>query len=155
MTPVEAFLLVLSGTLGVYCEFIRPGRVFPGLAGSVLAAAGIRGFACMQLTRAGMVLIGLAIALFLLEVFWLEAFWRANLLAGLAGIVSLTIGFCLLVRGPGGIPPALAIFAGISFGCLTLFLCCGAKRARRNKWSDVAPEQLVQQERRNFPPPVP
>ncbi len=143
MTPVEAFLLVLSGTLGIYCEFIRPGRVFPGLAGSVSVAAGIRAIARMQLSHTGMVLIGLAIALFLLELFWLKALWRVNLLAGLAGIVSLTIGFCLLVRGPGGIPPALAISAGISFGCLTLFLCYQAKRARRNKWSDVALEQLV------------
>ncbi len=141
MIPNTAFLITLVGLLGVYCEFVRPGRVFPGLAGSVLAIGGIYDLTRHPLSRGGLILVGLALALF-----GLEAFWRVDFVGGLLATASLSAGSSLLLSGPERLRPALAISASILFGGITVLLCYGAKRARRNKWSDIAEPQ----EGRNF-----
>jgi membrane-bound ClpP family serine protease len=136
MTPDQALLLTLTGILGVYCELVWPGRVVPGVAGALMAAVGVRGFTHMELSCWGLVFTGLGLAFFLIE-----AFWRVNLLAGAAGAVSLSVGACVLVDGPGGVSRAVALPACLIFSGLTLFLCWVAKRARRNKWSDLTDEE--------------
>lgn len=133
MTAGQAFSLVLLGALSVYGEFVRPGLVFPCVAGLLMGIAGIYGLAHMQLTSSGLILIGVAAALFLLE-----CFWQLNLVAGLAGTAALSFGALLLVRSPAGISPRLAIIASLLFGGVTIFLCWEAKRARGNKRADLA-----------------
>jgi membrane-bound ClpP family serine protease len=133
LSPGEAFLSVISGVLGIYCEFIWPGRVFAGIAGAAFTCAGIFALARRPLTPAGVMLLTLAAGLFLIE-----AFWRVDMIAGLAGTVCLTAGAILLVRAPAAIPPAFALPTCIIFGGVTILLSRGAKRARRNKWSDLA-----------------
>lgn len=133
MEPGEAFILVLTGAVCVYGEFLRPGRVVPGLAGSLMAIAGVHGLSRIQLSRTGMLLVGTAAALFLLE-----AFCRLDFVAGVAATVLLAVGSSLLVRDPSHLSPALTIPACIVFGGVTIFLCWQAKRARRNKWQDLS-----------------
>ncbi len=132
MAAGDAFILVLLGAVGVYVEFIRPGRVVAGLTGSLLAIAGLHGLAGAQLNGTGIALTAMAAALLLIE-----AFWRIDFVAGLAGTAALTVGGCLLVQQPARVSPGLTIPACIVFGSATMFLCWQAKRARRNKWQDL------------------
>ncbi len=127
-----AFLLVLTGLLGAYSEFVWPGRVLPGLAGCVLTIVGAYFLWQNSLTAVGLTLVGAAILFFVAE-----AFWRVNLIAGLFGITALSCGFWLLIDGPRRIPPALAVPSSVAFGGITVFLLHAAKRARSNKWSDI------------------
>jgi membrane-bound ClpP family serine protease len=133
MTAGAAFILILLGMVCMYGEFIWPGRVFPCLAGSLLMIAGVEGLARMHLSSWGMTLIALGFALFLVE-----AFWGINLVAGIIGTALLSVGASLLVRAPAHLSPELTVPACTLFGGLTVFLCWKAKRARRNKWSDLA-----------------
>jgi membrane-bound serine protease (ClpP class) len=133
MAAGDAFILVLLGAVGLYVEFIRPGRVVPGLTGSLLAVAGMHGLAGAQLNRTGIAVTVIAAALFLIE-----AFWRIDFLAGLGGTAALTVGCCILVQQPARLSPALTIPACIVCGSATTFLCWQGKRARRNKWQDLS-----------------
>lgn len=127
-----AFLLVLVGLLAIYSELVWPGRVLPGVVGCVSTIAG--GYFLWQNspTAVGVALIAAAIIFFLAE-----AFWKVDLIAGILGIVALSSGSCLLINGSRRIPPALALPGSIIFGGITAFLLSAAKRARRNKWSDM------------------
>ena len=136
----EAFLLVLSGILGIYCEFIWPGRLLPFFGGCALAALGVAGLARMPLSGLGLCGIASALSLFLIE-----AFSRFNLLPGLGAIISLSIGSSLLVQAPARIPIVLAVLVSIVFGCLTLFLLYAAKQARRSKWSDLNSQRNIRE----------
>lgn len=134
MSAEEVFGLILLGVLGIYWELLWPGRVLPGVVGLVMAAAGIvELFRTPVLSGGGLTLVGVAGALFVCE-----AFWRIDFVAGVAGTIALCLGSTFFLQNPGGIPPYLGISASIVFGAGTIFLCWNAKRARRNKWSDLA-----------------
>ncbi len=132
MTSGYAFLLVLVGLLGIYSEFVWPGRVLPGVGGCLLTSAG--GYFLWQKspTVIGLALIGTAVAFFIAE-----AFLPVNLIAGILGIATLSWGFCVLTGGARRIPAALAVPSSVVFGWITVVLLNVAKRARRNKWSDI------------------
>lgn len=130
--PNTAFILTICGVLTIYCEFVWPGRVYPGVLGSIALITGAYFLWRNSPSPAGFLLIGLAAALFLVEAFWPTAF-----VAGIAGTVSLSFGFCRLFPGPNRIAAGLAIPVCIVFGAISVFLAYGAKRARRNKWSDL------------------
>jgi len=128
MGPNTAFCLVIFGMLGIYCEFIRPGRVLPGICGAAATVTG--GY---HLWRAipsafGLELLTLAVALFILD-----AFINTYFLAGASATAALAFGFVRLIPGDHGIHPLLSIPWCIAFGAITMFLNWSARRARRNK----------------------
>jgi len=130
--PNTAFCLLLFGLLGVYCELIRPGRALPGVVGAAAAFTG--GYLLLQAspTALGLELLGGAAALFLLD-----AFFPTYFVAGTAATAALTFGFTMLIAGPRGIRPILAIPCCLGFGAITTFLNSAARRARRNKRADL------------------
>jgi membrane-bound serine protease (ClpP class) len=130
--PNTAFVLLILGVVGIYCELIWPGRVAPGVIGAAAAVTGSYFLFRWPLERSGLVLIG-AGALFLIA----EACWGRYLLLGALGAIALTAGFCCLLPGPRRIVPELAIPLSAIFGLLSAFLAAAAKRARRNKWADL------------------
>ena len=132
MVPTNAFLLLVCGILCIYSESVWPGRVIPGLVGGVLAISGTYFLWRNSPTAIGLLLIGGAVIFFVAE-----AFWRVDLVSGVAGLVALTCGFCLLFPAPQGIAVRLAIPVCVIFGAITIFLMYQAKRARRNKRSDL------------------
>lgn len=133
LTPGDALILLLLGVLGLYCEFLRPGRFLPALAGLSFATVGVYAFAQMEIEWKGLWLIALALALF-----GAEAWRQAHFVAAVAGTALLSVGCCLLVRSPAPVSPALAIPVCGIFGLVTTVLLRQANRARRNKWSDLA-----------------
>ncbi|MDQ2776648.1 MAG: hypothetical protein M3Y57_17275 [Acidobacteriota bacterium] len=132
LSPGLAFTLVITGTLGVYCEFVWPGKVWPGAIGSMLLIFGAYSFARYHPSTHGLILLAFAAALFLIE-----TFRETHLISGIAGIVALAAGFCTLLDKPRTIPPVLACLLSVIFGSVTVYLANGAKRARRNKRIDL------------------
>ena len=132
MGPNTAFCLIIFGLLGVYCEFIWPGRVWQIVVGSAAAITG--GY---YLWRAEPTLIGLELLALSTFLFLLDAYLDSCFIAGIAATAALTFGFAKLIPGPHGIRPLLAIPWCLAFGIITLVLNSLGRRARRNKYTGV------------------
>lgn len=132
LAPSTAFVLAILGVLAIYCEFVWPGKVYPGVLGSIVLIIGAYFLWLNSPSRSGLVLIGLAVPLFLVE-----TLWKTGFVAGIAGTALLSFGVCRLFTGPNRIGLGLAIPVCIVFGAISVFLAYGARRARQNKWSDV------------------
>lgn len=132
MGPNAAFLMLMFGVLLIYGEFLRPGRLLPGLLGSVMATTGAYWLCCNSPAVPGVLLVILGV-LFLIA----EALWDTHLIAGILGTISLLAGFSLLLPHAQRIAPSLDVPICIVFGAVTTFLAFEGKRARRNKRSDL------------------
>jgi membrane-bound ClpP family serine protease len=133
MGPNTAFCLVIFGALGIYCEFIWPGRIWQGILGVAAVDAG--GYFLWRAAPAatGLELLTLAAVLFLLD-----TIVNTRFSAGVLATCALAAGFVLLIPGARGIRPLLAIPWCVVFGATTMALNWAGRRARSNKWSDLA-----------------
>ena len=129
--PSSSFVLAVLGILGIYSEFIRPGRVLPGLLGAAALVCGSYFLWRHSPSRIGLLFIVLAAALFILE-----SLYKTYFVAGALASACLAVGACILFREGPGIEAAVAIPTSAAFGALTTFLGSVAKRARLNKRSD-------------------
>ena len=125
MTPSHGFLLLLSGILGIYCEFLWPGRMLPGVLGCALAATAAYFLWQNSPTRVALALLGVAVLLFLIEIFW-----TVDFLAGITATLLLACGFSLLFPAPRAIPLVLVVPVSLAFGSTTLLLAHTAKIGR-------------------------
>jgi membrane-bound serine protease (ClpP class) len=130
--PNVAFSILMVGLLLVYVEFLRPGRLLPGLFGSVMAVAGSYWLWRNAPLTPGILLLILAAVLLISE-----TLWSAHFIPGLLGTLTTAAGFFLLFPPERRIALGLAIPISIVFGVTTTFLAFEAKRARRNKRSDL------------------
>jgi membrane-bound serine protease (ClpP class) len=89
--PNTAFLLLIFGVLSIYGEFLRPGRLVPGLLGSIMAITGAYWLWRNSPLVPGVLLIALA-ALLLTT----EALWDAYFIPGILGTLTLLAGFWML-----------------------------------------------------------
>lgn len=126
--PNLAFGAVLLGILGIYCEFVRPGLVAPGVAGGVLALLGISALSTMPLTVAGVALLAAAVLLLPLDAIMGKGWLLSALIA-----IALATGAGLLIDGRPGIRWPVAIGSASLFGSIAGYLAAIARRARRNK----------------------
>ncbi len=133
LAPSTAFVLAILGVLAIYCEFVWPGKVYPAVLGSIILIIGAYFLWLNSPTGIGLLLVGLATLLFLVE-----TFWNSRFLAGVAATILLSFGFCRLFTGANRIRASLAIPVCIVFGAISVFLAYGARRARQNKWSDIS-----------------
>lgn len=132
LAPSTAFVLAILGLFAIYCEFVWPGKVYPGVLGSIALIVGAYFLWLNSPTGIGLLLVGVAALLFLVE-----TLWNTRFTAGTAGTILLSLGFCRLFTGPNRIVPELAIPVCIVFGAISVFLAYSVRRARQNKWSDV------------------
>lgn len=125
--PNFAVVAVAAGVLIASVEFIRPGWVWPGVAGGVLALTGASRLAARGLNPAGLALVALGSAC-VLSILW---FARPALLAA-AGTLLIAAGLLFITKEPpihwwvAG-PAALMVSVGPGY-----FLASAA-RARRIK----------------------
>jgi membrane-bound ClpP family serine protease len=131
--PNLAFSLAVLGTLAVYFEFVRPGRVIPGLIGALLLISGGYWLARNSPAERGIILLTGAALLFVIE-----AIWNTYFVAALAGTIAMGLGALQLFRQEPRIHPALAVGLSVVFGGVTAVLACSARKSRKNKWSDLA-----------------
>lgn len=125
--PNVAFLLILSGVALIYCEFVLPGRIVFGAAGALSALCGLALLLRVPHPSAPIILLLIAACCFAMD-----AFIQTWFLACIAGTLLLAYAFSHL-----GVTPLLAYTATPLFGLGTAALNSVARRARRNKQSDL------------------
>jgi len=138
--PDVFFLLLIVGALGLYTEFTHPGMVAPGVVGAICMVLALYAMHLLPVNLAGIVLIVVAIALFVLEAKYTS---HGVLLAG--GIIAMMLGALFLVRSPltgGGVSPLVALAVTIPFAGISVFLMRSVLRSR--KWKPATgPEEMI------------
>src|SRR5277367_4814378 len=128
--PNVGFILLVLGVLGIYVEFTSPGLIFPGIAGAILALLGLSSLSILPINWAGVGLLVLSIALFVLE-----AKFASHGMLGIGGTISMVLGALLLVNGPPDmrIHLSTALAVALPFAAITMFLVSMVIKARQNK----------------------
>ena len=96
--PNVAYLLMMIGLAGLYFELSHPGTIFPGVVGAISLILAFFAFQTLPVNYAGILLIGLALVLFILEM----KITSYGLLS-LGGIICLFLGSLMLFRETGGL----------------------------------------------------
>lgn len=92
--PNIAFLLLVVGLLGLFVEFLHPNFV-TGIIGGLALILAFTGFGSLPLNVAGLLLIGLAVALFLFE-----ATVTSHGILAIGGVITFALGASALYTGP-------------------------------------------------------
>jgi len=118
--PNIAYLLMMAGILGLYMEFSNPGAIFPGVAGGIALLLALTSFQVLPINYAGLLLIGLGMALLIAE-----AFVPSFGILGIGGVVSLGLGSVLLFDVQGSdlsVQPSIIIAAVGTFATFVLIV---------------------------------
>ncbi len=129
--PDVFFVLLIIGVLGLYTEFTHPGVIAPGVIGGICAVLALYAMHLLPVNFAGVLLILLALALFILEAKYTS---HGVLLAG--GVVSMLLGAMFLIRSPltaGGVSLGVAAAVTLPFAALCVILMRLVLRSRRWK----------------------
>lgn len=141
--PDVFFVLMMVGVLGLYTEFTHPGMVAPGVIGGICAVLALYAMHLLPVNFAGVLLILLALALFILE-----AKLTSHGVLAIGGIVSMMLGAMFLIRSPltsGGVSLGVALAATLPFALITVFLMRLVLRSRSWK-STTGREELIGEE---------
>ncbi|OKJ92527.1 protease/transporter [Streptomyces sp. CB03234] len=125
-SPELAFLFLSIGTLAVIYELASPGMGLGGVTGAILLVLGFVALSVLPFNAGGLLLLGLAAALFVAEVITPGVGIFA---AG--GTVSLVFAGVLLFRGELGVDPAVLWPTAVVVGGGALLAGRLAWRARR------------------------
>ncbi|MGC1484598.1 MAG: nodulation protein NfeD [Candidatus Acidiferrum sp.] len=126
--PDVFFVLLLVGVLGLYTEFTHPGMIAPGVIGGICAVLALYAMHFLPVNFAGVLLILLALALFILE-----AKFTSHGVLAFGGIVAMMLGAMFLIRSPltsGGVSLGVALAATLPFAFITIFLMRLVLRSR-------------------------
>ncbi|HST20591.1 MAG TPA: NfeD family protein, partial [Blastocatellia bacterium] len=129
--PRIAFILFVIGALCVYFEFQHPGAIVPGVVGSVSVVLALYGFHMLPINLTGVLLMGVAAGLFVLE-----AKVQGFGILGLGGIAAAVTGAMILIDVPNPelrLPLGLVIAVIVPFAVILVFMLKLALRARRMK----------------------
>ncbi len=141
--PDVFFVLLMVGVLGLYTEFTHPGMIAPGVIGGICAVLALYAMHILPVNFAGVLLILLALALFILE-----AKFTSHGVLAIGGIVSMMLGAMFLIRSPltsGGVSLGVALAATLPFALITIFLMRLVLRSRLWK-STTGREELIGEE---------
>jgi membrane-bound serine protease (ClpP class) len=133
VAPDMFFFLLIVGVLGLYTEFTHPGMIAPGVAGGICLVLALYAMQILPVNIAGIFLILLALALFVLE-----AKFTSHGVLAVGGIVSMLLGALFLIRSPftaGGVSLMTAVAVTLPFAVLTIFLMRLVIRSR--KWKQT------------------
>jgi membrane-bound serine protease (ClpP class) len=118
--PRVAFILFALGALCVYFEFQHPGAIVPGVAGALSVVLALYGFHMLPINLTGVLLLGAAIALFVLE-----AKVQGFGVLGAGGIIAAVVGSLILVDVPNPemrLPLGLVLAVVIPFALIMIFM---------------------------------
>jgi len=128
--PDVVFVLLILGVLGLYTEFTHPGVVAPGVIGGICLVLALYALNFLPVNLAGLFLILLALAFFILE-----AKMPSHGVLAVGGVVSMFLGAIFLIRSPltpGGVSVSVALAATLPFAVFAVFLMRLVLRSR--KW---------------------
>lgn len=138
--PDVVFVLLILGVLGLYTEFTHPGVIAPGVIGGICFILALYALNFLPVNLAGLFLIALAMAFFILEA---KTPSHGVLAAG--GVVSMFLGAIFLIRSPltpGGVSVGVALAGTLPFAVLAVFLMRLVLRSR--KWKTATgKEELI------------
>jgi membrane-bound serine protease (ClpP class) len=140
--PDVFFVMLILGVLGLYAEFTHPGMIAPGVIGGICMVLALYAMHILPVNFAGLFLIALALALFILE----AKFTSHGVLAA-GGVVSMLLGAMFLIRSPlttGGVSLGIALAVTLPFAFLTVFLMRLVLRSRSWKPS-TGVEEMVEE----------
>ncbi|MFQ5776527.1 MAG: nodulation protein NfeD [Terriglobia bacterium] len=128
--PNIAFLLFVFGALGLYIEFNNPGFILPGVVGGICMILALFAFHLLPVNYAGVLLIVLAMALFILE-----AMYTSHGILAAGGVASMVLGALMLIEAPP-IPELrvrweLALGVAIPMAAITILLLRLVVQSRR------------------------
>ena len=109
VNPNVAFLLILTGMIGLLVEIFSPGLILPGATGLVALILGLFASAQLPVTVAGVVLLVLGVGLLIAE----TQLSTAGIL-GVLGVVSLAISGLLLFDTNEGFEVSVPLVIGIA-----------------------------------------
>jgi len=141
--PDVFFVLLMVGVLGLYTEFTHPGMIAPGVIGGICAVLALYAMHILPVNFAGVLLILLALALFILE-----AKFTSHGVLAIGGIISMMLGAMFLIRSPltsGGVSLGVALASTLPFALITVFLMRLVLRSRSWK-STTGREELIGEE---------
>ncbi|GIX46459.1 MAG: serine protease [Candidatus Tectimicrobiota bacterium] len=93
--PQIALILLSLGSIGLLIELYNPGLIFPGVVGAISLLLAFYSLQTLPINYAGLLLIGLALVLFILET-QIPSFGMLTV----GGIVSMFLGSLMLVDSP-------------------------------------------------------
>jgi membrane-bound serine protease (ClpP class) len=129
--PSVALILMTVGIYGIIFEFLSPGAVAPGVAGTICLLLGLYGLQLLPINYSGLALIFLGIGFMVAEAF-LPTFGAI----GIGGVIAFVAGALLLIDTgtPGfGIPVYLIGTVGVLAAMLVTATANIAVRTRRRK----------------------
>jgi membrane-bound serine protease (ClpP class) len=141
--PNLVFILLIVGVLGLYTEFTHPGMFAPGVVGGIAILLALFGLHMLPVNLSGLLLIGLALALFVLE-----AKFPTHGVLGVGGVVSMVLGALLLVRSPltgMGVSLGTAFAVALPFAAIVVILMRAVLRSRSWK-QQTGKEELLGEE---------
>jgi membrane-bound serine protease (ClpP class) len=118
--PDVFFVLLILGVLGLYTEFTHPGVIAPGVIGGICLILALYAMHFLPVNLAGLFLIALALAFFILE-----AKAPSHGVLAFGGVVSMFLGALFLIRSPltsGGVSIGVALAGTVPFAVLAVFL---------------------------------
>lgn len=138
--PDVFFLLLIVGVLGLYAEFTHPGMVAPGAIGAICSVLALYAMHLLPVNVAGLALIAVAIALFVLE-----AKYTSHGILAAGGVMGMLLGALFLIRSPltsGGVSLRMALAVTLPFAAIAVVLMRLVLRSRKWKPS-TGPEELI------------
>jgi membrane-bound serine protease (ClpP class) len=138
--PDIFFLLLILGVLGLYTEFTHPGVIAPGVIGGICLILALYDMHFLPVNLAGLFLIGLSLAFFILE-----AKAPSHGVLAFGGVVSMFLGALFLIRSPltsGGVSIGVALAGTLPFGVLAVVLMRLVLRSRQWKTA-TGKEELI------------
>jgi membrane-bound serine protease (ClpP class) len=141
--PDMFFILLIVAALGLYTEFTHPGLFAPGVIGAIALLLALFSMHLLPVNLAGLLLMGLAMALFILE-----AKFPTHGVLGVGGVVSMILGALLLIRSPltgMGVSIGTALGVALPFAVIVIILMRLVLRSRSWKPS-VGKEELIGEE---------
>lgn len=118
--PDAFFILLIVGVLGLYTEFTHPGMIAPGVIGGIALVLALFAMHILPLAPAGIVLILLALALFILE-----AKYTSHGVLAIGGVVAMLLGALILIKSrytTGGVSLGVALAVTLPFALIAVFL---------------------------------
>jgi membrane-bound serine protease (ClpP class) len=138
--PDVFFVLLILGVLGLYTEFTHPGVIAPGVIGGICLILALYAMHFLPVNLAGLFLIGLSLAFFILE-----AKAPSHGVLAFGGVVSMFLGAIFLIRSPltsGGVSVGVALAGTLPFAVLAVVLMRLVLRSRKWK-SATGREELI------------
>ena len=141
--PDAFFILLIVGALGLYIEFTHPGMFAPGVIGGIALVLALFAMHMLPVNFAGLLLIVLAMALFVLE-----AKFPTHGVLGVGGVIAMILGALMLIRSPltgGGVSLGTALGVAVPFAVIVIILMRLVLRSRTWKPS-TGKEELIGKE---------